>query len=51
MDVPELIRQAIFMTIADLYAWRESTVEGASINELPWAVEDLLADWRPIAVL
>lgn len=51
LSVPEIIRQAIFQTVADWYGWRESAVEGASINELPWSVENLLTDWRPIAVV
>jgi uncharacterized phiE125 gp8 family phage protein len=48
--VPAIIRQAIMTTVADWYGWRETVVEGASLNPLPWTVENLLIDWRPVAM-
>lgn len=47
--VPALIRQAILMTVADMYAFRESLHQG-SLEELPFGAMELLRQWRPLAV-
>jgi uncharacterized phiE125 gp8 family phage protein len=49
-DVPELIRQAIAMTVATWFAFREEVVMGATVAELPFSGKVLLRDYRPLAV-
>jgi uncharacterized phiE125 gp8 family phage protein len=48
--VPELIRQAIAMAAATHFAYREDVIMGSTIAELPFASQNLLRSWRPLAV-
>jgi len=43
-SIPQPIRQAMLVAIAQLYEWRESTVD-VGINDLP-TIENLMADYR-----
>ena len=44
--VPLSIKQAILLMIGHLYENRERTVMGVAINEVPFAVDSLLASYR-----
>jgi uncharacterized phiE125 gp8 family phage protein len=48
-SVPPLIRQAIRLTAATWFEFRENLVAG-SLNELPEPAKALLRQWRPLAV-
>lgn len=48
-SVPEAIRHAILVMVADAYAFRESLYQG-SVDEIPFGAEALLRPWRPLAV-
>lgn len=44
--VPELIRHAVLMAAASLYAFREDFVTGPSPTEIPFSSMALLRDWH-----
>lgn len=49
-DVPESIRQAALLLIGHWYANRETAVVGVSANEVPLAVDALIAPYRRIGL-
>ncbi|MEP6827922.1 MAG: head-tail connector protein [Aestuariivirga sp.] len=47
-DVPDSIRVAILMMVANWYANRETVVVGSTVSTLPLGAEDLLAPYRRV---
>jgi uncharacterized phiE125 gp8 family phage protein len=49
-DVPEVIRQAILMTVATWFSFREDAALGDPPRELAFGSKAMLRDYRPLAV-
>jgi uncharacterized phiE125 gp8 family phage protein len=46
--VPEALRSAVLMIVADLYEYRESEVVGTTAGALPFGVPALIAPFRRV---
>lgn len=46
LPLPGMIKQALLMDAATLYANREHLVVGASVAALPWGTPDIYRSWR-----
>jgi len=45
-NVPGAIKAALLIHVADLYANRESSIVGQTVEKLPWSAENLLRRYR-----